>query len=238
MKIKISDIQVPKAYIRKRKASHVAYLLEIAKTGKILDPIEIASNGVKKPTKVKKNGKTETIKPWELLDGQHRIKVNQLLKLPEINAIEKPIKDPGRRFLEQFKANSSHGLKLDLDERSQAIWEMVNTFKMQKREVAKQTGLHESSVGRIAARKQGWLGYKPDSMKRTRKDGDDPGAPEGGNVFEPHQFADHLAIMVNDYKKQKDKIVEALQAKFGAKLNDFVISLAAMVKEIHASVNK
>lgn len=238
MLLKLSDIQVPKVYVRKRKASHVEYLLEIAKAaqGWPFDPVEVAPNAKPEASANKDKKKpAKKQKPWELLDGQHRIKVAELLKLKEIPAKEKNIKDPGARFLEQYLTNMKHGLRLDPVERADAVRRMVKEFQLKAALVAKETGFHPSSISRILKGKQG-IGYAPESMRREKKTANYDGAPQSGGIFTPAQFADHLAIMVSDYPRQKAGIVFALKEKFGDKLNDFFKELAAMLKEIYAQV--
>lgn len=256
MKIKISDIQIPEVYLRKRKPSHVAYLLDVAKQSSQwpFDPIEVAGNGVSKITKIKpkegdKKGKTRTIKPWELLDGGHRVAVAVKMGLKDIPAIEKNIKDPGLRFLEQFRANSSHGLKLDVPERNQAIWELVNRFHMKVTTVADATGLHKASVSRIATKKQGWLRGTPEGSKKmvrthSGKSEETESTTETneevaeGAIFSPSQFVDRLVVMVADYKRQPNQIAAAFKEKFGLENNAkaFLQELNRMTKEIYDSM--
>lgn len=233
MKLKIADIEIPKSYLRKPKKTHVDYLYEIAKQGGapdtwVLDDIEVAPNET--PPKVK-GQKQKTAKPYELIDGGHRLKVAQRFKLDEIPGKVVNVKDPALRHLEGYKANSSHGLKLEIADRNQFIWDMVHTFNWPQDRIAKETGLHKSSVSRIADKKQGWKGYKPESMKRGK-----PKLREQADhdaILSPPQFADHLEILLDDFPKQKSEIIAALKDKMGDRLKVFLDRLTAMVKELH-----
>ncbi len=178
--IKISSIAMPEHYVRgKINGKNVSDLMDVVvkthghlfKDGKATDwheliskkltwpfhtPIEIVKNPAprkeKKPDKTKK--KEKAFKPFELIDGGHRLTVWRRLKQKELPATIKDIKDPAERFREQYETNSSHGLRLDKDQRDNYVRVAHTIYKKSLSILAKETGLHRNSIIRILAEKQ------------------------------------------------------------------------------------
>ena len=96
--LKVKDLEHPKLYVRSSiKDVKIKDLLDLAKGNKDekkkiiwpFPPIDVAKDGTK----------------FEILDGNRRTKVAKSLKLTEIPATIRDIKNPADRFLFQIKSN-------------------------------------------------------------------------------------------------------------------------------------
>ncbi len=162
-------------------------------------PILVAKNP--KPEKVEDEKENKKIlkqfKPHELIDGGHRLTVWRRLKQKEIEAKVENIPDPTDRFLEQYRTNAAHGLRLDKDARDNAIRVAHEVYKVSLTALAKETGMDRSSIIRILAEKQRKKGERAKPKKGATFT--PPPASEGDMSIQG--FMDRLDIIVGAFPK-------------------------------------
>ena len=220
--LKVSLLKHPKLYVRVNvNDTTIKDLLEVAKFNKnekkdLVWPFP--------PIDVVKDGTT-----FEILDGNRRTKVAKELKIAEIPANIKNIKDPADRFLFQVQSNL-HGLMLDKDQRDSSIRLLNTKFKMSLESLSKTFKLTKASISRILSKKQ--------RKEGSRQQGN---RPQNGSGFNPGNFVDGLFRLANDYAQHRVKLSEFLD-KAGkidkAKAAEFLTNLNSLVSMLEATLLK
>jgi len=236
MKIQFKDISFPEHYIRfkvdKRRvedfiriAAGLSPEQEIPRKPKLLNwpfpNIEVtkieAKAGEKltsEPEKGKgKKVKVKILRPYELIDGRHRMTALARFGIRETEAKIMTVKEPADRYLMQYHTNANGPLALEPYAKAQAIWTMVNVYHIKQAEVVKETNFTKASISRIASKKQGWAKHGGARPGAGRREGEAV-PPSDGNgkdlgLFTPNQFVDRLLVMAGEYKKSKTAILKA-----------------------------
>jgi len=163
MKLKLTDLVLPKRYVRHRiKGGHVQELLAVVRgaAGPGGKPTSLSPLPplLVRPLAVQK-GKGQK---YEVLDGMHRLRVAGRLKLSSVDADVKKYASDADAYMAQLTTNLSHGLALDRESRDEAVKTLGKVYHVGVREIARQTKLAPASVSRIIAGKQ----YLPAEKRR------------------------------------------------------------------------
>jgi hypothetical protein len=195
-------------------------------------PIEVARNMPEKGKPLKKSEsavegkkKGKVFKPFELIDGGHRLTVWRRLKQKELPAIIKDIKDPGERFKEQYETNSSHGLRLDKDQRDDYVRVAHTVYKKSLSILAKETGLHRNSIIRILAEKQR-------KKEPRKKRGEFSSAQTVQSDMSVQGFLERLQILTAALPKLKNEIKKFLMENFTRSTQSKLTVIVSQVREI------
>lgn len=185
--------------------------IEVARNEKqVLSPTEKGQ----KPSDVKKKLKTtKKYFPYELIDGIHRMTVARRIKMKELPATIKQITDPAERFLEQYKTNGGpRGLRLDKDDRDNAIRLMSKEFNISQKKLVEITGLDQTSISRIIAVKQRKEGPRKSSSKKDSSDDSviATSSEKPSATMTPEGFLTRLQICCSELPKLKSGIVAEL----------------------------
>jgi hypothetical protein len=198
-------------------------------------PIELAKNPTPTPGKALKKSeatlegrgkkKGRVFKPFELIDGGHRLTVWRRLKQKEIPATIKDIKDPAERFKEQYETNSSHGLRLDKDQRDNYVRVAHTVYRKSLSILAKETGLHRNSIIRILAEKQ---------RKKTprQKKGEFTTGQSLQSDMSVQGFIDRIQILTTAFPRLKDQIKAFLIENITTSGKSKLSSLVSQVRDI------
>ena len=257
--VKVNEIVLPEHYIREGiRGKHVNDLLDVVclangvtdhkeLIGKKIDwpfpEIEIAKNLTPKPEKPKKKkgekaskvkgAKTKKWFPFEIIDGGHRWTVAKRLKMKEISAVTKSIDEPGDRFLQQYRTNVGHGLRLDKDARDNAIRILSTVFKKSQKEIVQETGLDVSSISRIISSKQ----RKEGPRKKAKKRDTEPLAESGKSSIDGMTvagFLERLQILTDEFPKLSASILAHLVTNVPKSKHDKLKDFAGKVRDIAA----
>lgn len=245
MKIKISQIGLPAHYVRgKTSAANIKDLLDVVlKTngetapekliGKKLNwpfhsPIIVAKNP--EPKIGKSLGGDDKVKikqwrPYEIIDGFHRLKIWQKLKQKEIEAVVKDdIVNPFDRFLMQYQTNSSHGLRLDKDARDEAIRKAYKEFKIPITKLSKAFGMHTSSIDRIIKFRQ--------RIDRPRKKPAERKLDEASNLpteMNAQDFLGRLGLLCNTFPHIQNDVGKLAHSIGPSRLGSIVATLKRLI---------
>jgi len=176
------------------------------------EPAKPLKDGEKAETK--KKGKAKVWKKFEIIDGMHRFTLWRRLGQKEIEANVKVIDEPGERYLEQYRTNSNHGLRIDKDGRDNAVKVAHNVYKISLGALVKETGLSRASVTRICASKQRKEGPRKKAEKKTeaaKKAGStfaSPDAPALG--MSVTGFIERLQLLLNEFPNIADELTKHL----------------------------
>ena len=181
--------------------------------------------GVKAEGKGKKKGKVW--RPYELIDGGHRLTLWRRLGQKEIEATVKTITDPSERYKEQFDTNSSHGFRLDKDHRDNYVRTQHNVFKRSLVALAKETGLNRSSIIRIMAEKQ--------RKKEPRKKGAFTKTTTHEAELSIEGFYSRLMTLVSNYDRIQKELESFLLANVTKAGRSKLGSIVAIIKRMAAS---
>jgi len=248
VKIKLSDIAFPEYYVRLAiDKSRVEYFVQTVadlapdqdpKKPRLktwtLPPIKVAKiepiAGQHLEQEATGIGKKKAIvsKPYELIDGRHRVETATLLGLKDIDAELISIKDAGKRFIEQFTLNNEGPLSFNAQSRANAVWIMANVYHIAQKDLVPITKMHKASISRIAAKKQGfWAKGKVKKEKQETV----TGAPE----YIPSQLFDRLSIMTGKdgyIKIKKDFLIYAKEQASSMKVLDLVENMRAIANDL------
>jgi hypothetical protein len=238
MQVKLSDVTLPKHYIRGKAviSKQVDNLMAIVAghngvkpeewkklVGKKsiewpfpaldISPVkedETKKEGTAPRSKAKKKTLKKTFK-YEINDGGHRFTVAKRLKMPAIEATIKNLKPGLDRYLEQYRTNL-HGLQLDKDQRDDFIRTCVQVFGAKQRQLAKDTGLDEASISRIIHEKQRIKGPRKKATKRERETFTGNGADDTSTIPPAEMsvagFLERLQILMNEVPRLQTKLLE------------------------------
>lgn len=230
-KIKLSELKPPTWYIRRRLSQqNFEDLLTVGKSSKSwpFPDIEVVKLSAAELEKLSKSKKTKDFR-YEVIDGWTRTNVAEALKLPSISAKILNLTAPKARFIEQYTTNATHGLRLDKDERDEAIRHMGKEFKMKEAEIAKITGLSQQSISRVIHNRQRGSSAKATREAQRQAYADSPAevfvrVQTGlANFIELHEdVIDHLAkgikegsipkSVIDDMEKNLLKTLELIRA--------------------------
>lgn len=269
--IKLSEIIKPGDYIRERPDSkriddfvHVAagltpdQKLPKNKDGSLatswpFPPIRLVKTTLTKEivgkalkegeTKKVRKGKVKELTRYEIIDGVHRFLTAKRLKMREIPAeIDGKVKTPADKFLAQFEASALGNLPLEPIQRAQAIWKMVNVYKIPQIKITSLVGLSKASVSKIAAKKQGWVkpgraspNYGKKAEAERTASAAAKGAEPSGLLFSDSAWFDHLLTLCEEYKKQREKnyyqsfIAEKADPKYLPLIQEILTEISALV---------
>jgi hypothetical protein len=213
--------------------------IEVARNEKLVLPT--AEKG-SKPSETKKKLKVSKKKyfPYELIDGVHRQAVARRLKMKEISATVKSITNPADRFLEQYKTNAGpRGIRLDKDDRDNAIRIMSRDFNVSQKKLVELTGLDQTSISRIIAAKQRKEGpRKPPTKKEESGDS----SPFSENQSKPSASSEarmsveglleRLQICASDFPKLKSSFITLLDQVANEKGLTLLIERVAAILDI------
>lgn len=199
-------------------------------------PIEVAKNpsppkgeklkgkGIKTSGKGKK--KATIFKAHEIIDGGHRFTVWRRLKQKEIEARVKDIPNFAQRFLEQYRTNAAHGLRLDKDARDNAVRIAHTVFKVSLTDLGKETGLDRSSIIRIIANKQRKEG------PRSKKKGD-LAAPAGSQgEMSVNGFIERVQTLHANFSRLQDGLASFLIANVTASGRSKLGAMVSTLKKL------
>ena len=197
----------------------------------------LKGEGVKATGKGKKKGKT--FFPYEIIDGVHRYTLWRRLKQKEIEARIITVESPEDRFLEQYKTNASHGLRIDREGRDNFIRVAHKEFNVSLTKLAKESGLDRSSIVRILQTRE----HK--KAVRQAQASTSPGKA-AFNVpsidmsdMSVTGFLERLQMLLNAYPKlapQIDKYLTENSTSIGkSKLGGIASRLRAIANQVEAS---
>ena len=162
--IKLKEILIPKRkdYVRGVvDKKNLADLLIVAKDPKHTGwPFHDAVT-LRKLAKPTKDGKL-----YGVLDGVHRCTVYKMLRRPSVEADVKTLTDKEAAVL-QFTSNLGHGIRLNRKARNNWVKHMRFDLGMKLAEIAKEVGMTETSVSRMARDKQTKAGPRKKSAPRV-----------------------------------------------------------------------
>jgi len=164
-KVALTLLRTPEMYLRKRvRPEYVAKL--------VADAREVMQDGGKGPLKAsmwpfpplvvreKEAAGKEGEKPttvYEVIDGNNRTQAARTLYEGKLGDFSMPVRivklNDAEAYAEQIKLNLANGMFLDRTLRDAGIRTLVKDMKMSVREVAKRTGVHYSTVSRIAEKR-------------------------------------------------------------------------------------
>jgi hypothetical protein len=162
--IKLKEVLIPKRkdYVRGVvDKKNLADLLIIAKDAKHTGWPFHDAIVLRKLTKPTKDGKL-----YGVLDGVHRCTVYKMLHRPSVEADIKTLTDKEAAIL-QFTSNLSHGIRLNRKARNSWVKHMRFDLGMKLAEIAKEVGMTETSVSRMARDKQTKAGPRKKSAPRV-----------------------------------------------------------------------
>ena len=172
------------------------------------EPAKPLKDGEKAETK--KKGKAKVWKKFEIIDGMHRFTLWRRLGQKEIEANVKVIDEPGERYLEQYRTNSNHGLRIDKDGRDNAVKVAHNVYKISLGSLVKETGLSRASVARICASKQRKEGPRKKAEKKTeaaKKAGSSFASPDAPALgMSVTGFVERLQLLLNEFPSLADNL--------------------------------
>lgn len=147
-------------------------------------------------------------KAFELIDGGHRLTVWKRLKQKTIPAITKNFDEPSERFLEQYRTNAAHGLRIDKDGRDNAIRIAHEIYKVSINNLAKETGLDRSSIKRILAEKQ----RKKGPREKAGKNKSETFSPSATVITDMSVigFIERLEILLAAFPKLASELTEVV----------------------------
>lgn len=243
MKIKLSDIAPPANYVR--EGIKPARIQDFVRIGAQLTPDQEIP---KKPKlilwpfppilvrQIKKDPSLKKQKPFELIDGGHRLKVAKIFGLKDIPGEISPVQTAGKAFLLQIKTADNGPLPLSNRERAQAIWTLYHEFKMTQEQIGKEFGYHRSQISRFCSKKSGW-GDKP-----GRKVGQKPSKSAEpitikGSALTPSEWFERLQMILIMYEKEGEallftKYLESFSEVKIAKFYDLISSVSDSINEI------
>jgi hypothetical protein len=248
IKVKLTDIAYPEHYVRLAvDSARVDYFIQTVadlapdqdpKKPKLkawtLPPVKVvkiepeAGKHLEQEATGKGKKKAIVLKPYELVDGRHRVETATRLGMKEIDAEVVSIKDSGKRFIEQFTLNNEGPLSFNAQSRANAVWIMANIYKIPQKDLVPITKMHKASISRIASKKQGfWEKGKPKKAKKETV----TGAPE----YIPSQLFDRLVIMTGADGYQKIKtgfLAYAKEQTSGAKVLNLIQNMRAIVDDL------
>lgn len=194
--------------------------IEVARNEKqVLPPAEKGEkrSDVKKKIKVSK----KKYFLYEMIDGSHRITVARRLKMKEILTTVKNIPNHADRFLEQYKSNGGpRGLRLDKDDRDNAIRILAKEYGLSQKVLVQETGLDQASISRIIAAKQRSMGARKSSKKKSDSDDSGSAFTQGSGAtrssaaseatMSVNGFIERLQICCSELPKLKSGVVAEL----------------------------
>jgi hypothetical protein len=205
-------------------------------------PITVIKTEVAAPAKkLKKGGKVKTKKDdkvkmltrYEIIDGMHRYLTAKKVKRESIPVvIDMKVKTDSEKYLAQFLAANSGPLPLDPLQRAQCVWKMVHEYKIPQTKIVEMTGLHKSSVSRIASKKQGWEKAGRGSANYGKGDENgDKGEDQDGltppSVWSPDMWFDRIIVLFEEYQRQESS--QAFQAYIAEKAKPAARNMIASV---------
>lgn len=155
---------------------------------------------------------SKNVFPYEIIDGGHRWTVAKRLKISDIEAKIRDIPNHGERYLEQYKLNSAHGLRLDKDQRDNAIRTLVKEFKIPQNALIKETGLTTASISRIVADKQRTGLPKKKGGGRPRNNSQLGSSPPISDMS-PEGFVDRLNQIIIEFPRLEVSLGKMLESK-------------------------
>jgi hypothetical protein len=188
--IKLKEILIPKRkdYVRGTvDKKNLADLLIVAKDPKHTGWPFHDSVVLRKIAKPGKDGKL-----YAVLDGVHRCTVYKMLRRPSVEADVKTLTDKEAAVL-QFTSNLSHGIRLNRKARNSWVKHMRFDLGMKLAEIAKEVGMTETSVSRMARDKQNISGPRKKSAPRV------PGSAGGAKAPAPAKIIKPAEWTMNDF---------------------------------------
>ena len=162
--VKLKDVLIPKRrdYVRGTvDKKNLADLLIVAKDPKhrgwpFRDPIIL-----RKLPKATKDGKL-----YGVLDGVHRCTVAKMVRMATVDADIRTLTDKEAAIV-QFTSNLTHGIRLNRKARNAWVKHMRFDLGMKLAEIAREVGMTETSVSRMARDKQTKEGPRKKSERRA-----------------------------------------------------------------------